>query len=70
MATTSLRVFHRTSHADAIMRYGFRDGEGSYGTSQMRRGVWVSDSPLDVNEGAVGDDVLAEIREALFIEYE
>ena len=71
MATTSLRVFHRTSHADAIMRDGFRDAEGSYGTSQTRRGVWVSDVPLDVNEGAVGDDVLAvEIPEALFAEYE
>jgi hypothetical protein len=70
-ATTSLRVFHRTSHADAIMRDGFRDGEGSYGTSQTRHGVWVSDVPLDVNEGAVGDDVLAvEIPEALFVEHE
>jgi hypothetical protein len=42
MATTSLRVFHRTSHVDAIMRDGFRDGEGSYGTSKTRRGVGVS----------------------------
>jgi hypothetical protein len=45
--------------ADAILTDGFRDGEGNYLTTNVYRGVWVSDVPLDANEGADGDRLLA-----------
>jgi hypothetical protein len=54
------RLFHVTTAnaAIAILREGFRDGSGGYGTAEKFSGVWLSDSPLDVNEGAEGDTVL------------
>lgn len=69
-------VYHRTQHADAIERDGFRDGyklatsEG--GDALEFRGVWVSTEwPLDENEGAHGSTVLAlDIPEEVFVEYE
>ena len=42
----------------AILVEGFRDGSGGYGTARKFSGVWLSDSPLSVNEGAEGDTVL------------
>lgn len=53
--------YHRTSRsaAEAILREGFRDGEGFYGFEVLLRGVWLSDVPLDINEGADGDTLLA-----------
>jgi hypothetical protein len=65
-------VYHRTDHADAIEREGFRDAEGRYLTSRLYRGVWVSaEWPLDENEGADGDVALElAIPDELFDEYE
>lgn len=59
-------VFHRTDRAEAILAGGFRDGEGTYMTGELHRGVWVSSGhALDINEGAEGDAVLVvEIPEA------
>ncbi len=55
-----MTCFHRTDHAAAILRDGFVDGEGSYGFVGLTlRGVWISDEPLDVNEGAEGTQLLA-----------
>ncbi len=53
-------LFHRTDKeaADAILRDGFRDACGSYGTTHNHRGVWFSNVPLDENEGACGDVLL------------
>jgi hypothetical protein len=67
-----MRVYHRTDRGEAILRDGFRDGEGSYGTRTLYRGVWVSSgSPLDENEGAAGDGVvLLEIPDELFRAFE
>lgn len=68
-----VRVFHRTSteNVQSILAAGFRDGEGRYMTDQVYRGVWVSDRPLDENQGAVGDClVLMIIPDAVFEEYE
>lgn len=48
----TMRAFHRTSHAPDILRDGFKDAEGTYLTDRVWRGVWVSDRPLDINEGA------------------
>ena len=64
-------LYHRTDHADAILSVGFRNGEGTYMTEQVWRGVWLSDRPLDANEGAYGDAVLfVEIPEDAVAEYE
>ncbi len=56
------RLLHRTTEeaAKAILRDGFRDAEGTSGTGQMFKGVWLSDVPLDAIEGATGD-VLLEV---------
>ena len=44
--------------AAAILRDGFRDGQGYYGTEAIHSGVWLSKLPLDTNEGADGDTTL------------
>jgi hypothetical protein len=68
-----VRFYHRTSadSAKAIMAGGFRDHEGTYFTGVLHRGVWLSDRPLDCNEGAKGPVLLSvEIPEELLTEYE
>jgi hypothetical protein len=47
-----MKLYHTTTgaNAEAILREGFRDGEGRYGTDRLFRGVWLSDVPLDVND--------------------
>ena len=56
-------LYHRTSRraARAILRSGFRDAHGFYGVGQLSSGVWFSDRPLDMNEGAIGDTLLRVI---------
>lgn len=53
-----MRLIHRTFAADAILAEGFRDGHGRYLTTQCLSGVWLSDRPLDIDEGADGDTLL------------
>jgi hypothetical protein len=66
-----MTVYHRTDAARAILDEGFRDGCGSYGTAHEYRGVWLSDTPLDVNEGVVGGEVVAvDISEDALADYE
>ncbi|WP_156763351.1 hypothetical protein [Mycobacterium scrofulaceum] len=51
--------YHTTDAADAILRDGFRDATGSYMFANLvLTGVWLGDSPMSINEGAVGDQVL------------
>jgi hypothetical protein len=51
--------YHTTDAADAILRHGFRDATGSYMLVKFElTGVWLGDSPMDINEGATGDQVL------------
>jgi hypothetical protein len=55
-----MTFYHRTHNADAILRDGFRDKEDSYMLEDFTlRGVFLSDKPLDGNEGAGGDQLLA-----------
>lgn len=56
----ALKLFHRTSAeiADKIVRSGFKDGTGNYLTANKHSGVWLSDVPLDANEGPSGDTLL------------
>jgi hypothetical protein len=53
-------LYHRTTAANAkrILRHGFRDHIGYYGMTRKRRGVFLSNVPLDINEGATGDTLL------------
>jgi hypothetical protein len=54
-----MRLFHTTAAASAILRDGFRDGEGDYGlTGLTLRGVFLASYPVDANQGARGIDVL------------
>jgi hypothetical protein len=50
-------LWHRTGKAaaESIFRDGFQDGHGTYMTGREHSGVWLSDQPLDSNEGACGD---------------
>ena len=59
-ATLELVLFHVTSEARAtsIPTNGLIDGEDGYMTDQTFRGVWLSDRPLDANEGACGETIL------------
>jgi len=56
-----MKFYHRTREAaaEAILRDGFRDGRGTYMTGQVFEGVWISNIPLDANEGAHGPVLLA-----------
>jgi hypothetical protein len=49
--------YHTTDAADAILSDGFRDNTGSYMMAEVT-GVWLGDSPMDINEGPTGDQVL------------
>jgi len=52
--------YHRTDSAEEILRSGFRDNQGSYLLIHMElRGVFLSNYPLDQNEGAKGRQLLA-----------
>jgi hypothetical protein len=44
--------------ARLIISSGFKNGRGTYGTGRLFRGVFLSDRPLDANEGANGDALL------------
>ena len=60
----NMKVYHVTSaqNADAIRAYGFADATGSYLTANEYTGVWVSDSPLDINDMGGSSDVCFQIE--------
>jgi hypothetical protein len=65
--------YHRTTAiaSEAILKEGFRDGVDYHGWGIV--GVWVSNYPLDCNEGAKGDDLLevdCKLNEAELADYE
>jgi hypothetical protein len=46
------RCYHTTYAADATLRTGFRDAEGSYGfTTVTMRGVFLTDDPVGIDKG-------------------
>lgn len=66
-----MRLFHRTPCGQKIINEGFRDNEGTYMTGVMHKGVWLSDRPLSIFEGAKGDDLLTlDIPEDVLAPYE
>ncbi|MCP9496815.1 MAG: hypothetical protein MSG64_20450 [Pyrinomonadaceae bacterium MAG19_C2-C3] len=56
----SLILYHRTTaeRAESIITDGFRDSTGHYLSDSIHTGVWLSDVPLDANEGAKGRTLL------------
>ena len=65
----TVRLYHRTDRADLILRDGFRDGRAP--SFPRLLGVWLSNRPLDVNEGPKGDELLAvDVDESSINEYE
>jgi hypothetical protein len=67
----ALKLFHRTDAAQEILDRGFRDGEGTYLTTRRFRGVWLSDEPLDENDGVAGSTLLMiEIPEEVVASWE
>lgn len=72
LCDNAMTVFHRTSHSDAILKEGFRDSHGTYlSCGKEFGGIWVSDRPLDENEGAEGETLLAiEMPAPIFERYE
>ena len=66
-----MQVFHRTPFGPSILDDGFRDGEGTYMTGVIHRGVWVSNQPLDFGQGAKGNDLLTlDMPDDVLAEYE
>jgi hypothetical protein len=66
-------LYHRTKAVSAkqILCDGFRDGVGKYLTNRVFSGVWLSNVPLDVNEGADGDTLLRlELPEDAIADFE
>jgi len=71
--TTKMIVYHCTTEAAArqILANGFLDHTNHYMTDREWTGVWVSNLPLDNNEGASGETVLqVEIAEEILTPYE
>jgi hypothetical protein len=56
-------VYHSTtqSAASEILRSGFKESGSAYLTDRQRRGVWVSDVPLDLHEGLGSNDAVLQI---------
>lgn len=64
-------VYHKTWAAEAILEKGFEDRESVRWMGPIACGVWLSDQPLDCNEGATGDTVLVlDIPEEVLLEYD
>lgn len=66
-------LYHSTTHENAasILRDGFRDSTDHYMTENLHTGVWLSDTPLDENEGACSEALLCvEVDEILMIPHE
>jgi hypothetical protein len=53
-------LYHRTTEkiAKKIIAKGFRDSTDYYMTQRLHTGVWVSNVPLDEDEGASGNALL------------
>jgi hypothetical protein len=71
----AVTLYHRTDRAAAevILRKGFRDNTNYYMTAHLHTGVWLSNVPLDENEGAHGDYLLRvslDISESELARYE
>lgn len=53
-------LYHWTNRkaAESILNNGFADGSGTYLADRVWHGGWLSNTPLDENEGACGEVLL------------
>jgi hypothetical protein len=67
-----VKLYHRTYAAEAILSDGFHDSKADFLTLGVHPGVWVTDRPLDEQNGALGNVVLAisGVPEAAIAEFE
>jgi hypothetical protein len=67
-----VKLYHRTYAAETILRDGFHDSRADFLTLDVNPGVWVTDRPLDEEDGALGNVVLvvSGVPEAEIVEYE
>jgi hypothetical protein len=65
-------LYHRTYAAEAIIGSGFRDGRFERLALGAAPGVWVTDRPLDEQDGALGNVVLvvSGVPETAIADYE
>jgi hypothetical protein len=66
-------LYHSTTRENAtnILREGFRDRTDHYMTDTPHTGVWLSDTPLDENEGGSSEVLLCvELEEGVLAFYE
>jgi len=54
----TVRYWHRTYAAEAILAGGFKDTTGTYLTDREHTGVWLSDTPVDRHDQ---DDTLLAV---------
>jgi hypothetical protein len=68
----AVKLYHRTYAAEDILRDGFHDGKADFLTLDVNPGVWVTDRPLDEQDGALGNVVLvvSGVPEAKIAEFE
>lgn len=61
-----LVLYHRTSPhgANSILQDGFCDTTGSYGMPMELTGVWLSNYPLDIDEGTAEGPLLRVLLQA------
>ena len=66
-----MKLYHRTFEGEEILRDGFKDSTGTWGTEVLSTGVWFSDRALDENEGGAGNAVMViDIPEHKISDYE
>ncbi len=55
-----MRLYHATSKdaASSILKHGFKNSMGNSLANVQWTGVWLSDKPLDVEDGLRADDAL------------
>jgi hypothetical protein len=66
-----MRLYRRTQMANTILIDGLEDWNHAFRFNIRHTGVWVSDRPLEADEGPRGDAVLVfEIPESAIREFE
>ena len=64
-----LRLFHRTTHAEEILTYGFSDTEG-LDIGPLRRGVWLDELPYSPDNDMKGDVLEVQVPASIGTEFE
>jgi hypothetical protein len=73
--TLSTLLFHKTTSqaAKGILQDGFRDGRTPYMADREFSGIWLSDRPLNANDGVWGNtllEVLVDLTADALVEWE